>query len=557
MALKLISGSSRRRRIAAQIDVADPATSQPETLGLFFVPSSVLAFAGSLLLNGCALPADTRPLPPAEVVYQAGRPGTPGTPRDGAMAPGQAATKDAVLQNGRVHLGLCLQQALRYNLDASIARLDATEARNRIDVAKAEFDPQMAGTIVNFPDAGGDTTGNGVIQKKFVTGTDIRAEVGTVTFDNTDRTQGQVSNQVDVAVRLRQALLKGGNRSVNESGIRAARIIAKNADATTEAQILEMLRSGESLYWTASFASQLLQSQKQGLERAEKVLELVNSRKEAGASTRIDVLEAEAAVASARDAVGRVQKHYLDTVTLLWQVAGFEIHEPEYDLVFAGLAEAKVSRGKTDPEASYRKAIERSPTAVLLANQVSLKGIGVDRARNNLLPRLDLEFNVGTGDLFSFERVGATTTTSTGATSTTTTTGNWNVLLRFTVPWFSRAERAELQSARAELEKSELVRTQGLRELKRQIYESCREITSERNQLEAASYGMRVNREKWDEQFRRYQEGLVSVRDLLEAEEAFRRSETVELEARLRLILAGILLARQEGTLPERNHFVL
>lgn len=339
---------------------------------------------------------------------------------------------------------------------------------------------------------------------------------------------------------------------VNASGIRAARIIAKNADAVSEAQILEMLRAGESLYWTASFASQLLQSQKEGLARADRVLELVNSRKEAGASTRIDVLEAESAVASARDAVGRVQKHYLDTVTLLWQVAGFDVREPEKGLVFASLSEARVFKGKPDPEPSYRKAIERSPTAVLLANQVQLKGIQVDRALNNMLPRLDLEFNVGTGALFSFEQV------STSATGTSaTTTGNWNVLLRFSVPWTFRAERAELQAARAELEKSQLVRTQALRELKRQIYETCREIDSERNQLEAASYGMRVNREKWDEQFRRYQEGLVSVRDLLEAEGAFRKSEANELEARLRLILAGILLARQEGTLPERNHFIL
>lgn len=553
MALKLISGCVSRRPTLAPVDVPDRAACESEACRISVLFCGLALFADLLLLSGCALPADTKVLPPADVIYQPGRPGAPGAPRDGDMGPGRFATKEAVLQNGRVHLGLCLQQALRYNLDASIARLDANTAKNRIDVAKAEFDPQIAGTIANFPDAGGDTTANGVIQKKFVTGTDIRAEVGSVAFDNTDRTQGTISNQVDVALRVRQALLKGANRSVNESGIRAARIVAKNADATSQAQILEMLRSGESLYWTASFASQLLQSQKDGLERSQKVLNLVNSRKEAGASTRIDVLEAEAAVASARDAVGRVQKHYLDTVTLLWQVAGFEIHEPEKDLVFAGLNEAKVRPGKPDPEASYRKAIEGSPTAVLLANQVSLRGIQVDRAHNNLLPRLDLEFNVGTGDLFSFERVGTTSANGT----TTTNTGNWNVLLRFTVPWFSRAERAELQTARAELEKSELARTQGLRELKRQIYESCREIASERNQLEAATYGTRVNREKWDEQFRRYQEGLVSVRDLLEAEGAFRRSETVELEARLRLILAGILLARQEGTLPERNHFVL
>lgn len=516
----------------------------------------ILGSAVLVLFIGCALPSNhqSSSSSAATILYDAQHPArgpvNADTPADPAAS--RAAKMESVLQNGRVHLGNCLRQALRYNLDVSIAKLNADAARNKITVAEAEFDPTIGGSIATFPDSGGNTSANGVIQKKFVTGTEIRAEAGTIAYDNTDRTEGEISDSVDLALRLRQPLLKGANMSVNQSGIRAARIIAKNADAVSEAQILEMLRAGESLYWTASFASQLLQSQKEGLARADRVLELVNSRKEAGASTRIDVLEAESAVASARDAVGRVQKHYLDTVTLLWQVAGFDVSEPEKGLVFASLTEAKVFRGKPAPEPSYRKAIERSPTAVMLANQVQLKGIQVDRARNNLLPRLDLELNVGTGDLFSFEQV----STSASGTSSTTT-GNWNVLLRFSVPWTFRAERAELQAARAELERSKLARTQALRELKRQIYESCREIESERNQLEAASYGVRVNREKWDEQFRRYQEGLVSVHDLLEAEGAFRKSEASELEARLRLILAGIMLARQEGTLPERNHFVL
>lgn len=527
--------------------------SRPEPGRKLEVSRLVLNAAVLLLFAGCALPSN-HPSPTDKattILYDAQHPAINASSPDHPAA-SRAAKMENVLQNGRVHLGNCLKQALRYNLDVSIAKLNATAARNKITVAEAEFDPTIGGSIATFPDSGGNTSVNGVIQKKFITGTELRAEAGTVAYDSTDRTQGEISDSADLALRIRQPLLKGANMAVNASGIRSARIIAKNADAISEAQILEMLRAGESLYWTASFASQLLQSQKDGLARANRVLELVNVRKEAGASTRIDVLEAESAVASARDAVGRVQKHYLDTVTLLWQVAGFDVREPEKGLVFASLTEARVYHGKPNPEPSYRKALERSPTAVLLANQVQLRGIQVDRARNNMLPRLDLELNVGTGDLFSFEQVN----TSADGTSSTNT-GNWNVLLRFSVPWTFRAERAELQAARAELEKSELARTQALRELKRQIYETCREIESERNQLEAASYGARVNREKWDEQFRRYQEGLVSVHDLLEAEGAFRKSEANELEARLRLILAGIMLARQEGTLPERNHFVL
>ncbi len=508
------------------------------------------------LLNACALPPTDAVTQSGsgDVVYDA-RNAAKGTVlgnESGMSESARTAKSESVLQNGRVHLGQCLQQALRYNLNVSIARLESTAARSRVTTAEAEFDPEVSGSIAAFPDAGGDTSANAVLHKKFITGTDMRLEAGTVAYDSTDRTAGRVSNQTDYALRIRQPLLRGAGINANSTGIRMARIIAKNADATSEAQIIEMLRAGESIYWTASYASHLLQSQKEGLARAEKVLELVNTRKEAGAATKIDVLEAEAALASARDAVGRANKHYLDSVALLWQIAGFEVSAPQSGYVFAGLTEARTFSGKPNPEESYRKASHRSPTAVLIANQVQMKSLQVDKAKNNLLPRLDLEFNVGTGDLFSFQRVSSTPTGS-----TSTTTGNYNVLLRFTVPWISRAERSELQAARAELDKSELTRTQAFRELKRQIFETCRTIESERQQLDAASYGTRVNRAKWEEQFRRYQEGVVSVRDLMEAEGAFRQSEANEMEARLRLILAGILLSRQEGTLPERNNFVL
>ena len=508
------------------------------------------------IMSACALPPSgaVSHTSSGDVVYDAHnltREGV-GQNENGDAVLLRTAQSETVLQNGRVHLGRCLQQALRYNLDVSIARLESAAARSRITTAEAEFDPELGGTVVNFPDSGGQTSANAVLHKKFITGTDVRLEAGTVAFDSTDRTQGLVSNQVDVALRVRQPLLRGAGIGANSTGIRMARIVAKNADATSQAQIVEMLRAGESIYWTASYASHLLQSQKEGLARAERVLALVNDRKQAGAATKIDVLEAEAALASARDAVGRANKHYLDSVALLWQIAGLEIRAPESGYVFAGLTEARTFGGKLDPDESYRKASHHSPAAVLIANQVQMKSIQADKARNNLLPRLDLEFNVGTGDLFSFDRV-----TSTPTGSTNTTTGNYNVLLRFTVPWVGRVERSQLQAARAELEKSELTRTQAFRELKRQIFETCRTIDSERQQLDAASYGARVNRAKWEEQFRRYQEGVVSVRDLMEAEGAFRQSEANELEARLRLILAGILLSRQEGTLPERNHFVL
>jgi outer membrane protein len=450
-------------------------------------------------------------------------------------------------EGGEVKLRACVNRALEHNLDVRIAKIDQTTAAAGIMRAKSLFDPALSGTVASFPDGSGNTDTNVVAQKQFVTGTDVRVEAGSVFFDNNDRTQGFQSTSNEVALRLRQPLLKGANWKVNESPIAASKIIARNADATTEAQIMEMLRAAESTYWTASYAQRVWQNEAEGLERSRKVLSLVQSRVTAGAATQIDLLEAEAAEAMSREATVRAENRFKDTVAMLLQIAGFESGNPDPKARFAPLSGAPAAAAKPDAEASYERAMQNSPTVMLLANQISLKNIDVDRARNSLLPRLDLEFNFGTDNLFSFEN----------SSGQSVDAGNWNVLLRFSVPWTFRAQRADMLEAQAELERSSLVKTQALRELKRQIYETCRQIVSGHTQLQAASRAAQVNQAKWEEQFRRYGEGIVSVRDLLEAEGEFRASQSRELNARLNLVLADVLLARQEGTITNRNWLML
>lgn len=450
-------------------------------------------------------------------------------------------------QDGHLQLRACVTRAIEHNLDVRLAKIDQRVADTGIQRAKAQFDPAFSGTVASFPDGEGNTDTNLLLQKRFVTGTDVRVEGGSVFFDNNERTQGFQSSGTETAVRLRQPLLKGANWKVNQSPIEASKIIARNADVTTEAQIMEMLRAAESTYWTGSYAERLWRNEEEGLRRSQKVLDLVRSRLTAGAATNLDLLEAEAAQAMSREGTVRSENRFKDTVAMLMQIAGYESGNPDPESHFAPLSEAPPATPNPDAEASYERAMKQSPVVVLLANQIALKNIDVAQARNNLLPRMDLEFNYGTESLFA-NRQGS----SVGSDA-----GNWNVLMRFSVPWTFREQKADLVAARAELERSTVAKTQALRELKRQIYETCRQIVSGQTQLDAASRAAEVNKAKWDEQFRRYQEGIVSVRELLLAEGEYRAAQSRELNARLQLVLADVMLARQEGSILNRNHLML
>jgi outer membrane protein TolC len=515
--------------------------------------------ATHLLLASCALPPDfsqvynktheTAALPVAG--------GASSTESAAASGEGPSITGTAELQkptgiadltqDGNLQLRACVTRALEHNLDVRLAKIDQRSAAAGIQRAKAAFDPAFSGTVASFPDGEGNTDTNLLLQKRFATGTDVRVEGGTVFFDNNDRTQGFQSSGTETAVRLRQPLLKGANWKVNQSPIEAARIIAKSADAATEAQIMEMLRAAESTYWTGSYAERVWHNEAEGLKRSQKVLDLVRSRLSAGAATQIDLLEAEAAQAMSREATVRSENRFKDTVAMLMQIAGYESGNPDPASRFASLTEAPPATPNPDAEASYERAMKQSPVVMLLANQITLKDIDLAKARNNLLPRMDLEFNFGTESLFASRQ----------GSSVGSDAGNWNVLMRFSVPWTFREQKADLVTAQAELERSTVAKTQALRELKRQIFETCRQIVSGQTQLEAASRAAEVNKAKWEEQFRRYQEGIVSVRDLLLAEGEYRAAQSRELNARLQLVLADVLLARQEGTITDRNHLML
>jgi outer membrane protein TolC len=161
---------------------------------------------------------------------------------------------------------------------------------------------------------------------------------------------------------------------------------------------------------------------------------------------------------------------------------------------------------------------------------------------------LDLEFKYGSNDPFSIDG------SDPGASSVD---GNWSALLRLSIPWTFRAERAKVKIAQAELEGSEIAREKGLRDLRRLCHETCREIESGREQHHAAATALAVNEAKWEEQQSRHREGFATARDLTEAEAELRMAEARELEARLRIVLAKTLLARLDGTIAERHGLIL
>ena len=451
-----------------------------------------------------------------------------------------------IATNGRLTLDDCVLYGIQRNFRIRDATFAARTAKAGIQTAKAPFDPAFSGSVRTSTSEGRtwtDAASSGGVTQKFVTGTDVQFQAGQVARSTGDFRSDYVNgSSAEYTLTVRQQLLRGLDPRVNRAGIRIAELLRDQAEATRNAEILEMLRAAESGYFAAAVAALSEKNYLASLRRAQSVLEDAKARHAAGAASKLDVLEAEVLVSTAQERRLAASKLVSDRVDELWFAIGAPQGVSAARLVFEPIHEAAMPSADPSPSVSIQRALVNAPTAVLLINEIERREVELRRARNNMLPKLEVEFS------------GASN--STGSSSGGSSGNGWEgvALARISLPWTFRAERAQLETARAELARSEVLREQAEQRLRQRIGELCRAIAFGRQQLAAARQSQKASMEKWQEQLQQHREGLVPVRLLREAEEDLRTSENRVLEARLSILGAWSTLGQLDGTIAQRHN---
>jgi outer membrane protein len=438
----------------------------------------------------------------------------------------------------------CLEQALKHNLSVRIAGLSALSVAQNESVAQAAFDPTFDMTLLSGPGGSASgTEGRLSLNKRFATGAEIRAEVISPIVREEDSWAADGVNDPNVSLAIRQPLLRGAGMEVNRAGIDLARISTRSADVLARAEVMELLRATITAYWTVAWAHEVLLVEQQSLEGNQRVEHDVSLHYDVGIATKIDLLEAKSASATALERVERARQLHLDSLYRLAYLMGMDSGEALENLTLDPLLVPRA--GTPQAEMSYQNALRFNPQEALLANEVERRSTEYKVARNNLLPALDMEINTGTRGFYGFSQGlrGLRGNDEAG----------WNALVSLSIPWTFRAERAQAEQTRLELERSEVVRKDGRRQLRRDIHEACREIESGHRQMAASAQALEVNHAKWVEQAARQKTGLISVRDLREAEAEFQTARVRTISAQLAILIARARLVRLEGSIVERS----
>ena len=150
------------------------------------------------------------------------------------------------------------------------------------------------------------------IQKGFLTGTNVSLQWANALRDtNSLRANFDPSLRSNLTLRISQSLLQGFGRSVNSRNIRIAKNNREVSDLAFETQVIATVTQVQNLYWDlVSFRAEA-RSRKEDLRLAQKLYEDNKRRVEIGVLAPIEIVRAEAEVASREQdltlAVTRVQ----------------------------------------------------------------------------------------------------------------------------------------------------------------------------------------------------------------------------------------------------------
>ena len=318
-------------------------------------------------------------------------------------------------------------QALQNNLDISISRHIKTNRLSDIDIEHAKFDPtvSMSGRYnrtvdpLNRPVFG--ATG---VQLDQITTFDQRnhsltldASTNLITGGNFDVSYSPTRNSVNqdlatgflfnpawtggLAVNLTQPLLRNAGISVNTTFIKVAKNNAVVEQHVFRDQVLTVLASVEANYWELVFAREQLKVAQAALKAAEELLAANRVKTKAGVMSVVDVLQAEAAVASRVEQILVADKAIRDEEDQLRTLLNPGEAELRQTVRLTPLDAPITYLEIPSLEDAIDTALEQRPEIFQAKKHVESSELNKQFARNQLLPTLSLQGTIGVSGLGS------------------------------------------------------------------------------------------------------------------------------------------------------------
>ncbi len=349
------------------------------------------------------------------------------------------------------------------------------------------------------------------------------------------------------SVAVIQSLLRGAGTQVNTYYLQIAGYNKGSVDASTKLRAIGILARADNAYWNLYSARIRLAVNREQYKLTENQVRTTRIKVAAGSAAKIEIVRAEAGLSGALDGVIGAETSVRDAERDLKQI----MNRPDLSLnslVDINTVTDPDPKGlDLDQEALAQAALENRMEMASLEFQLAISDLDIARAKNDLLPQLDLEYSYRAGgqagnvggafdDLFDDPRQ------------------EHRVALSAAIPLGNRAAEARYRRARLAKVQTELGRQDLEQRIRQEVYEAVYALQQSWRRILAAQQGVtRAYREYRAEQSE-FQVGRRTSIEVLNAAAQLANARSRQIDAFISYERTQIELARATGTLLGRGN---
>jgi outer membrane protein len=482
-------------------------------------------------------------------------------------ASARAAAQGLALQPGETPRRLSIDEAVRLgleqNLGIQIQRIDPQIQDTAIAQARSFWAPQFSSTltrtsneqpVINIFSGSQPSTTN----RQFFTGLTLAETLPwganyTANWNNARFTTNDPSNTFNPRVssnlllNFTQPLLR--NRSIDQirQAVASSRKFRDLSDIQLDSVIIQTTRAVRNAYWDLSTSINNLKAQQESLALAQRSLSDNRKRVEIGTLAPIDIVQAQAEVASneervivAEAAIKRAQDNLRALIldpgaTDFWSTA------------FEPTDAAPFEEQAIDIDAAVRNALDKRTDLKAAKNSIDRSDINIRYLRNQLLPDVNAQVNygaIGIGGVqlparnpFTGEITGSITDPISRSFGSAlgdvfrSSFPQWTFGVQIGYPLGASTQHANFERAKLEYQQSQTQLKNMELQIATQVRESGRNVQTNQKRVQSARASRELQEKKLEAEEKKQAAGMSTSFFVFQAQRDLAQARTAEIQA--------------------------
>jgi len=450
-----------------------------------------------------------------------------------------------------------VKRALDNNLDIAVDRFNPTVGAEGVRQALGAYDPFLSATLSTgsqeSPATSAFSGGTKVSTDTQIWNFGVNQYLPTGgTFNLTFNSNKSDTNSVFTtfnptftsffSLNLTQPLLRNFKLDSAREGIRVAKKSREISDVQFRQTVINTVASTKQGYYDLIAAIDNLDAQQKSLDLAKKLLNENEIKVRVGTLAPLDVVSAQAEVASREEGVIRAEAAILDTEDALKRLI-FPKNDPAtWDLRIVPKDRPNAEPVRVDVGTAIQNALEKRTDVVVARKNLEKADISVDFARSQVLPQVDLVASYGStgvgGTGLKRQNLGGPIVSTVpggygdaAGDALGIANPTWTVRLNLTYPLMNRAAAA--QSAQARLFKDQALISFQLLELQvaQQVRVAARAVETNSKRIATTRAARVLQEQRLDAEEKKFAAGMSTNFLVTQAQRDLADARVAEIQA--------------------------